>query len=264
MSERLDAVVDAAREGGRLALSLRGDLDRQIKDDGSIVTNADLAVQELVVERLSKLFPDVGMIGEEEGLRDLDGKDAIFAIDPIDGTDCYQRGYPHFGVSIGLIEGDTCTLGVFYNPVLEMMYAVDTGERPTLNGRAFSIAEEQANHKTQEGPLLLAPSNFHRHFITDFRGKIRSLGSMAHHLCYVASGYATATLAMNTHIWDVVAGVALIQAAGGAFKTLSGEPFDPRAYLHGGWLDEPFLGAVESRWDDVCRQITPKQNPSTI
>ncbi|MCZ7582139.1 MAG: inositol monophosphatase [Deltaproteobacteria bacterium] len=190
---------------------MRPSLDVSYKPDGSVVTNADMAVQELVVRRLRDAFPDAAIVAEENGL--VENADAVFAVDPIDGTDSYQRGFPHFGISIGLVENGRCVLGVFFGPVLGELYAVDAGETPTLNGEPIRSRDRSGG----TAPLL-TPSHFHKMFVTDFPGKVRSYGSMAYHLAYVASGQARGAMAFDSHIWDLAAGVALLEAAGARLR----------------------------------------------
>jgi myo-inositol-1(or 4)-monophosphatase len=252
MTKRLESVCAVAREAGAIAVRLRGSLTSKQKDDGSYVTNADVAVQEFLLEKLGPMFPGTGIVAEENDQVASGHYDSLLAIDPIDGTDSYFRGFPHFGISIGLIVGKRCVLGVFYNPVLDEMYAVDEGVAPTLNGEPFSVAVPEQKF----GPLLV-PSNFHRRFTTDYRGKVRCYGSMAHHLCYVACGRASATLAYETHIWDLAAGVALVEAAGGRVSMLDGTPFDPTQSLDGHKILEPSLIAPPRLWDGLAQSFKP-------
>lgn len=253
MTDRLRRIITIAREGGELALSMRRSHRHEIKPDGSIVTDADVAVQDLVVTRLRAEFPDYDLVGEESGLAASHVGKPTFCVDPIDGTDSYHRGFPHFGVAIGLVEGGRCTLGVFFNPSLEVVYAADEG-RAFINGELMNL--------TGEGPvgdadLLLAPSNSHRYYKLSFDGKVRGYGSVAQHLCYVASGQATAALAFRSHIWDLAGAVAIVEAAGGIFRGLDGGAFEPASFLDGRKIVEGFLAAAPQRWDDLAALIRP-------
>ena len=258
MTTRLEMVCAIAREGGRLALDMRGRLTRSRKADGSVVTNADVAVQDLLVSKLRDAFPGVGIIAEENDLVSKEGMPAVFAIDPIDGTDSYQLGFPHFGVSIGLIENDRCVLGVFFNPLLDELFAVDAGEPATLNGGIIR-AEDSLS---APGAPFLTPSDFHRRFQTDFSGKVRGLGSMAQHLCYVASGQARAALAYRSHIWDLAGGLAILSAAGARVSSFEGEPFHPANHLDGKKIEITLLAAPPKIWKDVHDSISPRKDSS--
>jgi len=258
MTARLDAVSAIAREGGRLALDMRGSLTRSRKADGTVVTNADVAVQDLLVARLREAFPGVGILAEENDLVPEKMSPAVFAVDPIDGTDSYQLGFPHFGVSIGLIEDDRCVLGVFFNPLLDELYAVDDGEQAMLNG----VVIRAEDSLSAPGAPLLTPSDFNRRFRTDFSGKVRGFGSMAQHLCYVASGQARAALAYRPHIWDLAAGLAILDAAGARVASLEGEPFHPARHLDGKEIEINLLAAPAKAWKDVRDSISPLKNSS--
>ncbi|MBZ0273485.1 inositol monophosphatase [bacterium] len=252
---RLDIVMRAAREAGDLALTMRGvDLAFEMKDDDSPVTAADLAAQEIIVERLTRAFPDAGLIGEEDASIAPKSGAGVFAVDPIDGTDSFRSGYPHWGVSIGLVEEGRCTLGVFYAPVLGEMYAVDTGAPATLNGRPLApLAPDN-----RWGPFI-APSDFHRHFATDYPGKLRGYGTMAYHLCYVAAGLADGTMGFDSHIWDYAGGLAILESVGGRFASLDGRPFKPADWIDGRKVTIPHLAAPAAKWDRVRDRIRARE-----
>lgn len=257
MTDRLQEVIAIARDAGRLALDMRHDLRAETKPDGSIVTNADVAVQQRIALAIRVKFPGFAIVGEEGGLGDGDRSGPTFAVDPIDGTDSYHRGFVHFGVSIGLVESGRCTLGVFFNPALDLLYAADAGVA-YLNGE---ILPRIADRGLGEGRLFLAPSNFHRYYTTTFAGKIRGYGSVAQHLCYVASGQAAAALAFRSHIWDLAASLAILDAVGCSYLDLRGQPFDPAPTLNGEKIIDAYLAAPADIWDEMAAQITPRQRP---
>ncbi|MCC6160076.1 MAG: inositol monophosphatase [Deltaproteobacteria bacterium] len=257
MTDRLQTVIAVARDAGRLALDLRHDLRVETKPDGSIVTNADVAVQQHIALALGAAFPDFAIVGEEGGLGGGDLSGPTFAVDPIDGTDSYHRGFVHFGVSIGLVENGRCTLGVFFNPALDLLYAADAGVA-YLNGEPLPRLVDRG---LGEGRLLLAPSNFHRYYTTTFTGKIRGYGSVAQHLCYVASGQAAAALAFRSHIWDLAASLAILDAVDGRYLDLNGRPFDPAPTLNGEKIIDAYLAAPADCWGEMAAHIAPRPRP---
>jgi myo-inositol-1(or 4)-monophosphatase len=251
MSQRLEKVIEIARAGGKLALSMRNDLSRSRKSDGSVVTNADIAVQRLINERLRDAFADCGIVGEEENL-DLDHHlPRVFVVDPIDGTHSYQRGFPHYGVSIGLVENGRCVLGVFYNPALDNMYSVDTGESFRLNGAEISPRPSDDN----DTPVIMIPSNFHRHYKCDYAAKLRGFGTGAEHLCYLATGQADAAILFGSYLWDIAAGVAMIEAVGCEYAQLNGDPFSPCDYIDGSRITQSILYASPDNWREISQSI---------
>lgn len=256
MTERLAIVEDLARRAGKMALDMRATVSASLKPDGSFVTEADIAVQEFLFAELADRFVGYGQMGEETCC-DPDSGDAagpVFVIDPIDGTDAYRSGLAYFSVSIGLYEGGGFPLGVVYLPVFNEMYSVDAGGPPMKNGNPVGVCTEC---EITSNSFLAAPSSFHKNFTTDFPGKIRSLGSTAFHLALVAAG-STVGAVPCAYIWDIAAGVALVQAAGGRVARLDGAPLDAGRYLDGTRLPADLLTAPDRLFSKIAGRIFPK------
>ena len=133
----LELIVDAAREAGELAgvLRRRG-LEIEYKaGDSTPVTNADLAADALLTERLRTARPDYGWLSEETA-DDADRLERrrLFVVDPIDGTRAFLNDKPWWAVSIAVVEGARPTAGVVFAPQLEEIYAAEAGAGATLNG----------------------------------------------------------------------------------------------------------------------------------
>jgi myo-inositol-1(or 4)-monophosphatase len=256
MTERLKIITSLARQAGKLALDMRAKATASLKEDGTFVTDADLAVQAFLFKEIARQFPDYGILGEENGCEQcaVEPGRSIFVIDPIDGTDVYRCGLAYFAVSIGLYEDGRFTLGVIYSPVLDEMFSVDTGLPPTKNGRPLSICSDC---EISAHSFLAAPSRFHRRFTTDFPGKIRSLGSTAYHLALVASGQSVGAVPY-AFIWDIAAGVALVEAAGGKVARIGGEPFDYRDYMNPKRLPRDLLAAPANLFDSLSAMFHVK------
>ena len=247
MSERLKIIERLAKKAGQIALQMRPDISTSLKDDGSFVTEADLAIQDFLFTELSRYFPDAVLLGEENccATTNFGPDDSVFVIDPIDGTDCYRSGFAYFCVSIGCYEKGRFTLGVIYLPVFKDLYSVDRPGVPLLNGSTIRVCNDC---EITRNSFLAAPSNFHKNFITDFPGKIRSMGSTAFHLALAASGGCVGAIP-TAFIWDIAAGVALVEAAGGKFARFSGEPLDYDRYMDGSRLPPDLLGAPDALFD---------------
>lgn len=253
MSARLKIIQDLARQAGNLALDMRTNTTASLKEDGTIVTEADLAVQAFLFGEIGRQFPEYGILAEENGCEKcaVEPGRPIFVIDPIDGTDAYRAGLAYFAVSIGLYEEGRFTLGVIYGPVLDEMFSVDAGLPPTRNGKPLSVC---ADCEITENSFLAAPSRFHRRFTTSFPGKIRSLGSTAYHLALVASGWSVGAVPY-AFIWDIAAGVALVEAAGGRVARISGEPFLYTDYMNPTRLPRDLLAAPSNLFSSLASMI---------
>ncbi len=139
MSSDLDLLRRAAQEAGRLALAMqeRG-LRVQRKEGGSPVTDADIAVDQLLTTRLRAARPDYGWMSEETADDPIRmTKARVFMVDPIDGTTAYIKGRPWWVVSVAVAEEGRAVAGVIYNAALEETYEAAEGQGAMLNGRAI-------------------------------------------------------------------------------------------------------------------------------
>ena len=257
MTHRLDHIENVARHAGRMALELREKgLKSSTKEDGSVVTNADLAVQEFILGELRHKYSDYAILAEEEccDIGKVEPGQPVWVVDPIDGTDSYRSGMAYFAVSIGLYQDGEFPLGVIYLPAVDEMYSVDVRKAPRKNGEQISVND---CNQIDDNSFLAAPSTFHRHFYTTFPGKIRSLGSTAHHCALVASGGAVGAI-LYGHLWDIAAGVALITAAGGQIRRVSDEPIAWEDYSDGGNLPFDLLASHENLYDTIRNTMARK------
>ena len=225
------------RDGGAIAQSMFKHVVGQRKADHTWVTEADLAIERLLVARIGQRFPDHGIIGEEQTRRTLD-HEFLWAIDPLDGTAVFISGLPTWGVSLGLLRHGQPYLGVIYLPLLDDCYWAGPSGGAWLNGQPI--------HVTPPRPFdgddwLSTPSNVHRRFTIDFVGKTRGIGATVGAFAYTARGSAIGGLISRFAIWDVAAGMAILQAAGGVAVGLSGQPFETSAILDGQTFGEPVL-----------------------
>jgi myo-inositol-1(or 4)-monophosphatase len=227
-----------AREGGQLARSYFRHAAASRKADSSWVTEADIAVEQLLVGQLRARYPEAGIIGEEQARSDLD-RTYVWAIDPIDGTGAFVNGLPVWGVSIGLLRDGMPWLGAFYMPIADELYWNDPAGGAYLNGEPIQVVGPRA---WDSEDWIAVPSNSHRRYTISYPGKARSFGSSVADLCFVARGSAIGALLTRCAIWDLAAGLAILGAAGGAYAGLSGAPPDlPGMTRSGEVLREPLV-----------------------
>lgn len=221
------------------------------KADRSVVTEADVAIERLLVERISARYPDHGIIGEEQGRRPSHSR-YVWAIDPIDGTAAFVAGLPIWGVSIGLVRDGQPHLGVFYLPLLDEHYWADGAGSAFFNGAPIAVAPAR---EWDSEDWLATPSNAHRRFEIDFIGKTRNIGCTVASICYVARGSAIGALLSRSSIWDLAAGLAILAGAGGVAVGLSGAPLDTAALLDGRPLPEPVVVAAPAHRDRLRQAV---------
>lgn len=227
----------AARDAGALARDLmRQPLDITSKGALGPVTNIDLAINVMLEERLLGARPDYGWLSEEspdDHARRI-GKARVFMLDPIDGTAALIAKTPQFTISIGIVENGRAFAGAIYNPMTDEMFAGAPGAGMMLNGRRVQASPRD----NLDGARIVGQ----RSRFADAKWKlpwpkldITERQSIAYRLAIVAAGQADATILFGfKNEWDIAAGAALVEAAGGIVSDLWGEPLvfnqpDPRA-----------------------------------
>jgi myo-inositol-1(or 4)-monophosphatase len=216
VSADLDLLRDAAHEAGRLALSLQeGGLKIRSKPGGSPVTNADLAADALLLDRLTKARPDYGWLSEEtaDDRRRLATR-RVFMVDPIDGTVAYIKGRPWWSVSVAVVEDGRALAGVIYAPGIEDTYEAERGGGAFLNGQPIA-ASHCADLATCS---MLSPRGALG--VGAWAGpwpemRIENRNSVALRMALVAAGAFDAAVALSPKSdWDIAAGLVIADEAG--------------------------------------------------
>jgi myo-inositol-1(or 4)-monophosphatase len=222
----LALLVDAAREAGALARDLAAKpLVVHSKGAAGPVTNVDYAIDALLEEKLRSARPDYGWLSEEkpDDPSQRIGKARTFMLDPIDGTGALVGKSPQWTVCIGLVEGDRAYAGAIYNPMTDEMFAGVVGHGATLNGRPAHVSTRD----TLEGARMIAQANrfIDKKWPTPWpRLTIIERQSIAYRLGLVGAGLGDAALLFGfKHDWDMAAGAAIVEAAGGVITDLWGE-----------------------------------------
>lgn len=216
MSADLDLLRDAAHEAGRLALSLQeGGLQVRNKPGGSPVTNADLAADALLFERLTRMRPDYAWLSEEtaDDRRRLQAR-RVFMVDPIDGTVAYIKGRPWWSVSVAVVEDGRALAGVIYAPGLEDTYEAERGHGAFLNGQrmAASRCADLAACSVLSPKGALGPGGWAEPWP---EMRLESRNSVALRMALVASGAFDAAVALSPkNDWDIAAGLVIAEEAG--------------------------------------------------
>lgn len=218
---RLAAACAVAREAGALALRLFRARDRLLverKGLQDLVSVADREVEALIRDRLARLFPEDGFLGEEGGR--VSGTAGTWVVDPIDGTWCFLNGIAAWCVSLAWVCAGRIELGVIYDPCAEELFAARRGGGATLDGRPIRVAEATSladgtvsvgfSHRSR--PEDVAPV-FAR--ILAAGGMYQRHGSGALGLAWTACGRLIGYIEPHMNSWDALAGLLLVGEAGG-------------------------------------------------
>jgi myo-inositol-1(or 4)-monophosphatase len=215
--------------GGRLALERFHHAQVSLKRDGTLVTDADLAIQEALGREIARVFPRDGLVGEEGPIGEP-RYPARYAwiLDPIDGTNNFARGMPGFTVSVGVLRDRVPFAGAVYDPVARWLFTAGAGRGAWLNDRPLRVRGEPL-----AGEALFAIRTPCATGLPDFvdgwmrRHRVRRFGSTALHLCYVALGGLDFVHDDRASLWDIAGAAPVLLEAGGVLTTDDGAPVFP-------------------------------------
>src|SRR4051812_15245852 len=233
----LNFAIQTARDAGRILAEKfgRNALEISNKGDIDLVTEADLAAERFIIERIKSYYPRHAILAEESeasGIKYEGSGEFKWIIDPLDGTTNYAHAYPCFCVSIALERDGRVEIGVIHDPVRDETFAAERGEGATLNGRRIHVSEVDVLNNamlcTGFPYNVRELGDFARHFynfIMNAQG-VRRDGTAALDLAYVACGRFDGFWEEGLRPWDVAAGVLLIEEAGGHVSYYDGSPFE--------------------------------------
>jgi len=202
----------------------------QQKADGSLVTEADLAMQSRLQEDLQANWPDIVLLSEEMTVEEqqavLDADKPVWCLDPLDGTSNYAAGIPYFAVSLSLIDHGEVVLGLVYDPVRDECFTAIKEGVAMLNGQPLQLT---VNVETLAQSIAiidfkrLTPALSVRLLQEQPFASQRNFGASALDWCWMAANRGHTYLHGKQNIWDYSAGHFIFHKAGGHATTLEGE-----------------------------------------
>jgi len=249
----LEAVM---REAGSLARDIA---QRPFKHwtkgpENSPVTEGDIAVNELLLARLTQLAPDAGWVSEESEPSD-EIKPSNWVVDPIDGTRGFVAGRPDWTISVALVADGRPLLAALYAPVTDEMFLSARGGGATLNGSKMSVSAGAA----LDGARLAGPKRYLErlsHLEPNLQPQPR-LNSLALRMARVAQGALEAAFSSGgSHDWDLAAADLLVHEAGGVMTDFAGRPlsYNRPHEVHGA-----LVAAGSARHDALIELVRDRQ-----
>ena len=208
------------------------EVGRRAEHDGSIIIEADLAMQQRLERELGQLWPGIDLLSEEmpeEKQRNLLGAThkPLWCIDPLDGTSNFAAGLPSFAVSVALIYNGGPVTSVIYDPVRDESFRADKGAGVWLNEQPLCPSKVELP-LTKAIALVdfkrLKPELGSRLVYAPPYGSQRNFGCCSLEWAWTAAGRAHLYLHGGQKLWDYAAGVLILAEAGGHSCTLQGEP----------------------------------------
>jgi myo-inositol-1(or 4)-monophosphatase len=219
--KELDTAKKAATKAGHILLSNKSNLNKILSSTKKdIKLQADISA-ETVIKDIIKSQSNLPILAEESGLSSEKISSTFWVVDPLDGTANYSRNIPICCVSIGLISDLKPVLGVIYDFNNDELYEGSIDTKALLNNNEISVSKVENFY---DGVLLTGlPNNTDYsdsallNMVKDFQNwrKVRMIGSAAMASVYVASGKADLYTEKKTYLWDIAAGAAIVNAAGG-------------------------------------------------
>ncbi len=221
----------------------------EYKPDKTLLTDADLAANHLIVDSIRKAFPNDHILSEEGNtIFPSDGR-PTWIIDPLDGTTNFSQGLHYWGVSIARFVGGWPQAAGLSFPVLGENYMAFRGEGAWLNGKSLKVPPGDSHMVS----FFLCDSRLHRRYTTTIRYKPRILGSAAYNFCGIAKGVGVVGLESIPKIWDIAGSWLVLSEAGGAILPVNGEIFPLTRGRDYNGFSIPMLGAADQTLLDKAK-----------
>lgn len=229
LNELTEIIRTAAKQD---LLSRFARIHQDFKQDGSIVTEADYAMQQTLETSLRERWPRIAFLGEEMPQAEQENilsqaDEGVWIVDPLDGTSNFSLGIPCFAVSLALIVAGQIELGVVYDPVRDECFSAQRGRGACLNDRVLDLTT-----LAQVDTMTIGLVDFKR-LDSKLAGRLaesppyksqRSFGSVALDWCWIAAGRGDVSVHGKQKLWDYAAGHLILAEAGGFAMTLQDEP----------------------------------------
>ena len=215
ISANLNIMIKASEKASKILIRDFGEIEKlQVSKKGpsDFVTNSDLKVEKIILDELTKARPYYSIISEENGIKINKDKNNTWIIDPIDGTVNFLHGIPHFAISIALKSKNEIISGLIFDPIKNEMFFAEKS-----NGAYFNNHRMRVSRKNQINDCL---------FVTGGKNNInsnlplRKSGCAALDMAYVAAGRYDGYFQDDLNIWDIAAGIILINESGGILNKI--------------------------------------------
>ena len=230
---RLSFIEDTLTRASVIAMSHFGTVTSTVKDGDAnqVVTEADFAVGQEIIDRIQTVFPRDSILDEETGLH-RGTSDYVWVVDPVDGTSNFAAGSPMFGVMLGLLRESVPVAGGVALPALGELYLAERDGGTTCNGRTITVTAEEEllsvlvaygiDGNREDPEQTYAEVRLLADIALNCRN-IRTTNSAVDQMM-VARGTYGASLNQSSRIWDNVAPAIIIEEAGGIYTDFHGRP----------------------------------------
>ncbi|MBP9015702.1 MAG: inositol monophosphatase [Candidatus Atribacteria bacterium] len=227
MTSRLSVALEVAQKVGKFVMAHQNSI-REITEKSSpidVVTEVDKEAQKMIIKELSSRFTQDLFWGEESGYP-LEDFSSTWVIDPIDGTSNYIHNLPLYGISIAYLKEGKPIIGVLEFPRLRETFWAEKGEGAFLNGERIQVSEIKEMYRAivgtgfpHRGAKWQIMEPIYAQILSECQA-LRSLGSAALGVAYVACGRLEGYLQLGLSFYDIAAAICLVEEAGGKIRDL--------------------------------------------
>lgn len=228
-------ITKTLNKSSEIATSYFGKVSGSTKtgDNNQVLTDADIEIGKYIVERVGESYPEHNIIDEEAGIIDRNSE-YTWVVDPIDGTSNFANGLPHYGIMIGLLQGDSPIAGGIAIPAFSEIYYGQKGKGATCNGKKIKVTQET----NLLSSLVAYGIDGHQENPDITKDEMKTLGEIvlnirnlrssnsAYDVCMVMKGKYGALLNKTSKIWDNVAQQIIIEEAEGIYTDYFGKLID--------------------------------------
>ena len=218
ISPNLNIMIKACEKASKIIIRDFGELENlQVKKKGprDFVTKTDRRVEKILIEELSKSKKNYSFLTEESGKIENNDKDKVWIIDPIDGTTNFLHGIPHFAISIALKIDNQLSSALIHDPIKNEIFFAERNSGAYFNNHRVRVSsktdiEDCLFSSDQKGVKNIFPNL-----------NMRCSGCSALDLAYVGSGRLDGFFLNKINLWDIAAGILIVQEAGGIINDIS-------------------------------------------
>ena len=215
ISPHLNIMIKASEKASKVIIRDFGEVENlQVAKKGprDFVTKTDKRVEEILIEELTKVKKNYSFLTEESGKIEKKDKDKIWIIDPIDGTTNFLHGIPHFAISIALKIDNQIISALIHDPIKNEIFFAEKNNGAYFNNHRIRVSnkndiEDCLFSSDQHGLKAIFPSL-----------NMRSSGCAALDLAYVGSGRLDGFFHNKINLWDIAAGILIVEEAGGTIN----------------------------------------------
>ena len=219
ISPNLNVMIKACEKASKVIIRDFGEVEKlQVSKKGprDFVTKTDKRAEKILIEELEKARKNYSFITEESGIINNSNKDCFWIIDPIDGTTNFLHGIPHFAISVALKVNGEIKSGIIFDPIKNEMFYAERNSGSFFNNRRIRVSK-----KVDLDECLFASNHEGvNHVFPNLN--MRYSGCAALDLAYVGSGRLDGFFHNKINIWDIAAGVLIVEEAGGKVNNLNG------------------------------------------